>query len=252
MSSHAETGRLPSPPESVPYGHVGTVGPDPMQTDVCRTVGQDDHESGCAVDSEHEHLKSLSRNSDKGRAIRTSRWPDAIGLVVIAGMALILGALLRDVRQAPMLAAVDLPIETHASSMSAGPEVTIVDEEPVEATDEVRYFDGRPLRPVKTLVMVTTAYSPDARSCGNFADGITASGYSVWTNGMKLAAADTSILPFGTLISVPGYDGGNVVPVLDRGGAIKGHRLDMLYPTHEQARQWGVQKLRVTVWEYAD
>jgi hypothetical protein len=40
--------------------------------------------------------------------------------------------------------------------------------------------------------------------------------------------------------------------VLDRGGAIKGHRLDVLFPTHEQARAWGVRKLRVTVWEYAD
>jgi 3D (Asp-Asp-Asp) domain-containing protein len=100
--------------------------------------------------------------------------------------------------------------------------------------------------------MLVTAYSPDARSCGASADNITASGYSVWTNGMKMAAADTTLLPFGTMISVPGYDGGNVVQVLDRGGAIKGHRLDMLYPTHEQARVWGAQQLEVTVWEYAD
>lgn len=113
-------------------------------------------------------------------------------------------------------------------------------------------FDGRPLRPVKTMRMLTTAYSPDAQSCGIHADGITASGYSVWTNGMKLAAADTSVLPFGTVITVPGYNGGRPVPVLDRGGVIKGHRLDLLYPTHEIALQWGAQRLDVTVWEYAD
>jgi len=118
--------------------------------------------------------------------------------------------------------------------------------------DEVRYFNGRPIRPVKTLTMVVTAYSPDERSCGKWADGITASGYSVWTNGMKLVAADTSILPFGSLVSIPGYDNENVVPVLDRGGAIKGMRLDVLYPTHERARRWGVQELEVTVWDYAD
>lgn len=118
--------------------------------------------------------------------------------------------------------------------------------------DEIRWFDGRPIRPAKTMTMVVTAYSPDERSCGKWADGITASGYSVWTNGMKLVAADTSILPFGTLISIPGYDGEDVVPVLDRGGAIKGKRLDVLYPTHERALQWGVQTLEVTIWEYAD
>ncbi len=117
---------------------------------------------------------------------------------------------------------------------------------------ETPTFDGRPLRAVKTMRMLTTAYSPDAQSCGIWADGITASGYSVWTNGMKLVAADTRLLPFGTIISVPGYHGGQPVPVLDRGGAIKGHRLDVLYPTHERALIWGVQRLDVTVWEYAD
>lgn len=118
--------------------------------------------------------------------------------------------------------------------------------------DDVRWFNDRPIRPVATMSMLVTAYSPDERSCGKWADGITASGYSVWTNGMKLVAADESILPFGSLVSIPGYDDGGVVPVLDRGGAIKGHRLDVLYATHERALQWGAQNLEVTVWEYAD
>jgi 3D (Asp-Asp-Asp) domain-containing protein len=115
-----------------------------------------------------------------------------------------------------------------------------------------RFFNGRPLRVAKTITMEVTAYSPDERSCGLHADGTTASGYSVWTNGMKLVAADTSVLPFGSLVSVPGYDDDSVVPVLDRGGAIKGNRLDVLYATHEQAQRWGRQTLQVTVWEYAD
>jgi 3D (Asp-Asp-Asp) domain-containing protein len=119
-------------------------------------------------------------------------------------------------------------------------------------SDEIRWFNNRPIRPVKTVRMLVTAYSPDEQSCGEWADGYTASGYSVWTNGMKLVAADTSILPFGSLVSIPGYDGGEVVPVLDRGGAIKGNRLDVLYPTHERARVWGAQRLEVTIWEYAD
>jgi 3D (Asp-Asp-Asp) domain-containing protein len=117
---------------------------------------------------------------------------------------------------------------------------------------DTRWFNGRPVRPARTLSMLVTAYSPDERSCGESADGITASGYSVWTNGMKMVAADTDVLPFGALISVPGYDDANIVPVLDRGAAIKGHRLDVLYPTHEQAERWGVQRLNVIVWEYAD
>ncbi len=115
-----------------------------------------------------------------------------------------------------------------------------------------RYYNGRPLVAVRTIWMTTTAYSPDHRSCGKWADGKTASMKSVWTNGMELVAADRRVLDFGTLLSIPGYAEDRAVPVLDVGGAIKGSRLDLLYPTHAIARQWGVQKLPVTVWEYAD
>jgi 3D (Asp-Asp-Asp) domain-containing protein len=115
-----------------------------------------------------------------------------------------------------------------------------------------RYFDGRPIRAVKTMWMTVTAYSPDERSCDDSADGYTATNHSVWTNAMRLVAADTRLLPFGSMLTIPGYAEGEVVPVLDRGGAIKGRRLDVLYPTHEIARKWGRQRLQVTVWEFAD
>jgi 3D (Asp-Asp-Asp) domain-containing protein len=115
-----------------------------------------------------------------------------------------------------------------------------------------RTFDGRPLRAVRTMSMVVTAYSPDERSCGASADGITASGYSVQVNGGCLVAADPKVLPLGSLVSVPGYDGGAVVPVLDTGGAIKGQRLDVLFATHREALEWGKRTIEVTVWEYDD
>lgn len=117
---------------------------------------------------------------------------------------------------------------------------------------DLAIYNGRPVRAVSTIRMKVTAYSPDFRSCGLSADGITASGYSVLTNGGCMVAADPRVLPLGSLVSVPGYDHGAVVPVLDTGGAIKGQRLDVLYPTHEIARRWGVQDIEVTVWEYAD
>lgn len=117
---------------------------------------------------------------------------------------------------------------------------------------DMRTYNGRPVRIVAVLRMKVTAYSPDERSCGSSADGITASGYSVLTNGGFLVAADPRVLPLGSLLSIPGYDDGAVVPVLDTGGAIKGNRLDVLYPTHELAVEWGVQELDVEVWEYAD
>lgn len=189
------------------------------------------------------------------RARRRRETALLFGAVLIAGS---LGYLAATWRPVPSLVAVEHiapspEVRLAETAFEATPnQIVDVSIDPTVESDEVRSFDGRPIRPVGTMTMIVTAYSPDARSCGRFADGITASGYSVWTNGMKLAAADTSILPMGSLISVPGYDGGNIVPVLDRGGAIKGNRLDMLYPTHEEARRWGVQRLTVTLWEYAD
>jgi 3D (Asp-Asp-Asp) domain-containing protein len=117
---------------------------------------------------------------------------------------------------------------------------------------DIRWFDGRPVRPAGTRRMTVTAYSPDERSCSPFADGFTASGYSVWTNGMKMVAADEAVLAFGSLVSIPGYHEGQPVPVLDRGGRIRGDRLDVLLPTHEQALAWGVRAIDVVIWEYAD
>lgn len=116
----------------------------------------------------------------------------------------------------------------------------------------IRWFDGRAVRPVRTVYMTVTGYSPDARSCGIYADNKTSIMYSVWTNGMNLVAADPRVLPYRSLISVPGYASSEIVPILDCGGAIKGNRLDLLYPTHELAMQWGVRQLPVTIWEYVD
>jgi len=59
-------------------------------------------------------------------------------------------------------------------------------------------------------------------------------------------AADTSVLPFGTIVYVPGYGYGRVE---DRGGAIKGNRLDLWFPTHAEAQAWGRKRMNVRVWK---
>jgi 3D (Asp-Asp-Asp) domain-containing protein len=116
----------------------------------------------------------------------------------------------------------------------------------------VRWFNGRPVRQARQIRMVVTGYSADERSCGPSADGITATLHSVSTNAMRLVAADPKVLRYGSMLSIPGYDDGNIVPVLDCGGAIKGNKLDLLFPSHEEARQWGRRTVGVVVWEYAD
>jgi 3D (Asp-Asp-Asp) domain-containing protein len=92
-----------------------------------------------------------------------------------------------------------------------------------------------------------TAYCPCTICCGANAQGITASGKLVTHNGGRFVAADTSVLPFGTKLVIPGYADNQAVEVADRGGAIKGNKLDLFFPTHEAALAWGRQMVEVTV-----
>ena len=97
----------------------------------------------------------------------------------------------------------------------------------------------------QTIRMRVTAYCPCRKCCGEYADGITASGHRI-RPGDRFVAADAS-LPFGTVVVVPGYNGGRAVKVLDRGGAIRGNRLDVFFNSHQQALEWGVKYLNVRV-----
>jgi 3D (Asp-Asp-Asp) domain-containing protein len=100
---------------------------------------------------------------------------------------------------------------------------------------------------LRTMLMEVTAYCPCVRCCGSRAQGLTASGRHVSFNGGRFVAADTKVLKFNTRLLIPGYADESPVQVIDRGGAIKGAKLDVFFPTHEEARKWGRQKLLVTV-----
>jgi 3D (Asp-Asp-Asp) domain-containing protein len=95
------------------------------------------------------------------------------------------------------------------------------------------------------IEMRVTAYCPCPSCCGEYSDGITANGYEILP-GDTFVAADRRY-PFHTEMLIPGYSNSQPVKVLDRGGAIKGNRLDVFFATHDEALQWGVQYLEVNV-----
>jgi len=57
-------------------------------------------------------------------------------------------------------------------------------------------------------------------------------------------AADTTVFPFGTRMRIPGYGDGMVE---DRGGAIKGEKIDLFFKSHREALEWGRQTVTVEV-----
>ena len=82
-----------------------------------------------------------------------------------------------------------------------------------------------------------TAYCSCSQCCGK-SDGITASGYQLKSSDhLRICAAPKNI-PFNTVINISGGWNGTVV-VKDRGGAIKGKRLDIFCKSHQEANQFG-------------
>lgn len=102
-----------------------------------------------------------------------------------------------------------------------------------------------PSRSLQTITMEATAYCNCYKCTGKHPGdryyGITATGTKAGTG---TVAADFSILPPGTRLSIPGYGEGIVS---DRGGSIRGNRLDLWFPSHSEALEWGRRVVRVIV-----
>jgi len=97
----------------------------------------------------------------------------------------------------------------------------------------------------RTVRMRVTAYCPCEKCCGKYSDGITASGHKT-RPGDVFVAADRKYA-MDTEMIVAGYNNSKPVKVLDRGGAIKGDRLDVFFYTHQKALNWGVRYLDVKI-----
>ena len=97
----------------------------------------------------------------------------------------------------------------------------------------------------RTVRMRVTGYCPCSKCCGEYSDGITANGHKI-RPGDTFVAADRRYA-FGTEMVIPGYSNSQVVKVLDRGGAIRGDKLDAFFHTHQAALEWGVKYLDVQV-----
>lgn len=89
-------------------------------------------------------------------------------------------------------------------------------------------------------VYKVTAYCSCSKCCGSHANGYTSSGTKA-TAGRTVAAP--SNLAYGTKLNI----NGKTYVVEDRGGAIKGNRIDIYVNSHSEALAWGVKYLPVEV-----
>jgi 3D (Asp-Asp-Asp) domain-containing protein len=59
-----------------------------------------------------------------------------------------------------------------------------------------------------------------------------------------IVAVDPKVIPMGTRLYVEGY--GEAIAA-DQGNAIKGNRIDLYFDTHQQALNWGMKTVEVTI-----
>ncbi len=118
---------------------------------------------------------------------------------------------------------------------------TDVDEQTLEGS-----FDWSKYRKVKvTATGYTAGYESTGKEPTHPSYGITYSGVKVQRDMFSTIAADLTVFPIGTILFIPGYGYGVVA---DKGGAIKGKKLDLYYETVEDVyASWGKKLLDVYV-----
>jgi 3D (Asp-Asp-Asp) domain-containing protein len=95
---------------------------------------------------------------------------------------------------------------------------------------------GNVLRFRRAFDARATAYSHNAGS-------YTATGHRVRSG---VVAVDPRVVPLGSRLYIDGYGYGTA---LDVGGAIKGDRIDLFFPSEAECRRWGVRWVRVYILE---
>lgn len=102
--------------------------------------------------------------------------------------------------------------------------------------------------------VVATGYTAGVESTGKDEShpeyGITYSGVRVKRDLYSTVAADLNVFPIGTILFIPNYGYGVVA---DKGGAIKGHRIDLYYETVDDVySKWGKKEVEVYVVKKGD
>lgn len=85
-----------------------------------------------------------------------------------------------------------------------------------------------------------TAYCPCEKCCGQWSNGITATGTTAQPG---VIAVDPSVIPLGSKVVIDGAE----YSAEDTGGAIKGYRIDLYMDSHSAALEYGVQNHDVWV-----
>ena len=96
---------------------------------------------------------------------------------------------------------------------------------------------------VKTFKVTATAFTANCRGCS----GVTSTGFNLKKNpNAKIIAVDPKLIPLGTKVWVEGY--GEAIAA-DKGGSIKGNKIDVFMSSTKKAYSWGRRTVTVKILE---
>src|SRR5699024_5495130 len=147
----------------------------------------------------------------------------------------------------------DVPeIEEETTEVAAQPKEEkkeAKEEKPVEEKQETEQASEQAQEEAKTpakndgetMSVTATAYTASCEGCS----GVTYTGIDLNNDpNAKVIAVDPNVIPLGSRVYVEGY--GEAIAG-DIGGDIKGNRIDLHVPTKDEAYNWGVREVEITI-----
>ncbi len=93
----------------------------------------------------------------------------------------------------------------------------------------------------KEIYVTSTAYTASCNGCS----GTTATGVNLHANpNAKVIAVDPGVIPLGSKVYVDGY---GYAIASDTGGAIKGNKIDVFFPSKSDAYRWGRKTVKIKI-----
>ena len=93
----------------------------------------------------------------------------------------------------------------------------------------------------RQIYVTSTAYTASCNGCS----GTTATGVNLHANpNAKVIAVDPNVIPLGSKVYVDGY---GYAIASDTGGAIKGNKIDVFFPSKSDAYRWGRKTVKIKI-----
>lgn len=186
---------------------------------------------------ERHAMKKRKRNP---QAVFAAVTVTAVSLALIVAIA---GALNKKAPDEPLAETTETPTATTVEPVTLA--VTVPEFEPEPDPEPVVEY-------ISLGEFTLTAYCPCVKCCGEWSaehpsrigtDYVQKTASGTIPIAGRTVSVDTSVIPFGSIVVINGHE----YVAEDRGGAIKGNKVDVYFDSHDEALEFGRQMAEVFI-----